>query len=104
MKYETERRDLIQTALEIYESRLVVGTWGNVSLRLPAEEAMLITPSGMDYRVLDIEDPVQVSLDGKKVEGQWKPSIETLYTGGLSLCQKPEPSVMCIVPCSAYAV
>ncbi|HHW62327.1 MAG TPA: class II aldolase/adducin family protein [Syntrophomonadaceae bacterium] len=106
MKYEAERRALIQTALEIYESQLVVGTWGNVSLRLPAEEAMLITPSGMDYKVLDIEDPVQVSLDGSRIQGRWKPSIETPLHRRIYLAM-PEVGAICHVHspyASAYAV
>lgn len=106
MKYESERRELLQTAREIYNSHLVVGTWGNVSLRLRGEDRMLITPSGMDYQTMEPEDLVAVSLDGQDVEGLWKPSAETpLHTEIYS--QMPEAGAICHVHspyASAYAV
>ncbi len=68
---------IIQTGKEIHLSGLVVGTWGNVSARIPGEENLIsITPSGMDYLSLTTEDLVLSNLAGKIVEGIRKPSIE----------------------------
>src|SRR5829696_5418170 len=63
------------------ESRLVAGTEGNVSARIP-EGNILITPSGLDYALTEPEDIVVVSLDGKTLKGAFEPSVETpMHTG-----------------------
>jgi L-fuculose-phosphate aldolase len=62
-------------------SGLVAGTEGNVSARTP-EGNVLITPSGLDYAVTEPEDIVVVSLNGKRLEGAFEPSVETpMHTG-----------------------
>ncbi len=62
-------------------SGLVVGTSGNVSARTPDGNA-LVTPSGLDYALMEPEDVVLVDLDGKVIEGSFEPSVETpMHTG-----------------------
>jgi L-fuculose-phosphate aldolase len=63
------------------DSGLVAGTEGNVSARTP-EGNVLITPSGLDYAVVEPEDVVLVSLEGEALEGAFEPSVETpMHTG-----------------------
>jgi L-fuculose-phosphate aldolase len=57
-------------------SGLVVGTTGNVSARTP-DGNVLVTPSGLDYAILEPEDVVLVDLDGKMLEGSFELSAET---------------------------
>src|SRR4051812_34725325 len=62
-------------------SGLVTGTSGNVSARTPDGD-VLITPSGLDYALLDPEDVVLVNLKGQVLEGSLEPSSETpMHTG-----------------------
>jgi L-fuculose-phosphate aldolase len=62
-------------------SGLVVGTSGNVSAGTP-DGNVLVTPSGLDYAVLEPEDVVLVDLDGKILDGPFEPSVETpMHTG-----------------------
>jgi len=77
MRYLQDRKEVLRTARQIYEEKLVPGTWGNVSQRVKHEPFMVITPSGMDYRVMTIEDIVLVNLEGEIIEGERIPSIET---------------------------
>lgn len=77
MKYLKERREVMNTAKEISNAKLVSGTWGNVSVRIENEPLMVITPSGMAYDTLTVEDMILVDLQGQVAEGNWKPSIET---------------------------
>ena len=50
-------------------------------MRTP-EGDVLITPSGLDYAVMEPEDVIPVSLDGETLGGAFEPSIETpMYTG-----------------------
>jgi len=62
-------------------SGLVVGTSGNLSARTP-EGDILITPSGLDYALLEPKDVVLVDLEGRVLEGCLEPSTETpMHTG-----------------------
>lgn len=77
MRYLKERKEVMDTAKEIYKANLVSGTWGNVSTRISGEKLMIITPSGMNYESLTVEDMVLVDMQGNVQEGCWKPSVET---------------------------
>ena len=59
--YEEERKKVLEIALKILHSGEVIGTAGNVSMRIKPkteedEELYAITPSSMDYDELDVED------------------------------------------------
>jgi L-fuculose-phosphate aldolase len=68
------RQDVIDTALAISRLGLSPGRSGNVSCRWG--EGMLITPSGMAYDKLGIEDIVFVARDGAVASNQRQPSSE----------------------------
>jgi L-fuculose-phosphate aldolase len=67
------RQQLIETAMAMNASGLNQGTSGNLSIR--CEEGMLITPSGMDYAGLSLDDIVWMDFDGNS-QGVRKPSSE----------------------------
>jgi len=74
---EALRRALISTALEMNRSGLNQGTSGNLSVR--SGEGMLITPTGLPYDQLEIDDIVYVpQQDGSPAggTGQRQPSSE----------------------------
>lgn len=77
MKYENERKEIINTGINMLDRGLTIGSWGNISLRLPAEELYAITPSGIRYDRIKPEDIVICNLEGEVVEGEKKPSIES---------------------------
>jgi len=68
------RKELIGTCLLLQKDGFFIGTWGNVSVRL--EKGFLITPSRMDYAVMQPDDLVVVSWEGTKLRGQRLPSSE----------------------------
>ena len=75
------RQEVVLTCRRMSASGLVAGTEGNVSARTP-EGDVLVTPSGLDYSVMEPEDVVLVSLDGETIEGAFEPSVETpMHTG-----------------------
>jgi len=59
------------------DSGLIVLTWGNVSEIDRENGYVVIKPSGVAYDTMKAEDMVVVDLDGKRVEGKWKPSSDT---------------------------
>ncbi len=68
-----KRQGLIDTAQAMNAAGLNQGTAGNLSVR--DGSGMLITPSGMDYAGLSMDDVVQMDFDGA-CKGLRKPSSE----------------------------
>lgn len=56
---------------------LITFTWGNVSEIDRESGCFAIKPSGVEYEQLKPEDMVIVDLNGKVVEGNYKPSSDT---------------------------
>ncbi|MCX4583037.1 class II aldolase/adducin family protein [Streptomyces sp. NBC_01481] len=67
-------RGLVATARRTATEGLVVGTSGNVSVRVGP--LVLVTPSGVPYDRLAPEDAVAVDLDGNQVLGDLAPTSE----------------------------
>ncbi|MFD7290437.1 class II aldolase/adducin family protein [Streptomyces sp. NPDC059863] len=67
-------RELVATARRTAGEGLVVGTSGNVSVRIG--ELILVTPSGVPYDQLTAEDTVGVDLGGRQVLGEFTPTSE----------------------------
>ncbi|MEU8982276.1 class II aldolase/adducin family protein [Streptomyces sp. NPDC058251] len=73
---EVERAwdELVATARRTVADGLVVGTSGNVSVRVA--DTVLVTPTGVPYDRLRPEDVVGVDLDGRQVRGSLLPTSE----------------------------
>ncbi|GAA2427945.1 class II aldolase/adducin family protein [Streptomyces mauvecolor] len=66
--------ELIDTARRTAAEGLVVGTSGNVSVRVG--ELVLVTPTGVPYDRLGPADTVAVDLEGRQVMGALRPTSE----------------------------
>lgn len=77
MLYQETREEVLKYAVKCLENGLIHGTAGNVSARVPGEEAVVITPSGIPYDTLSPEDLPVVSLHAEIIDGNLKPSSET---------------------------
>ena len=75
---EALRETLWELHLELPKNDLVKWTGGNVSARDPETGYVAIKPSGVRYEDLTPEDMVIVDLDGDVIEGELKPSSDTL--------------------------
>ena len=76
MKLEQERELLTEYGRRMSRAGLSVGTSGNLSIYVPEEGLMAITPSGLDYETTSPADIVVMDLDAHVVEGERKPSSE----------------------------
>ncbi|MCX7885530.1 MAG: class II aldolase/adducin family protein [Caloramator sp.] len=76
IKYEDIRIQIVEAGKNMLKSNLVVGTWGNISVRLPDNKGFAITPSGVDYNIIEPCDIVLMDFDGNIIDGNKKPSIE----------------------------
>ena len=73
-----ELKELVwKSNLLLPKYNLVTFTWGNVSGIDREKGLIVIKPSGVDYDTMTAEDMVVVDLEGKRVEGKWKPSSDT---------------------------
>ncbi|NLZ92941.1 MAG: class II aldolase/adducin family protein [Firmicutes bacterium] len=65
---------MLQTIKSMCQENLVLGTWGNISVR--EDNCFWITPSGMPYTAIQTQDFVKINLQTEETEGLWKPSSE----------------------------
>jgi L-ribulose-5-phosphate 4-epimerase len=73
---EEIREELVLLNLGLKENGLVTWTSGNVSIRDPQSGLMAIKPSGVKFPDLTPESMVVLDLDGKVIEGKFKPSSD----------------------------
>jgi L-fuculose-phosphate aldolase len=74
MRLSAQRKEIGSACRRMHRDRLVVGTSGNISVRV--DDLVAITPSGMDYETLAAEDVLVVGMDGAVVSGEHLPSSE----------------------------
>ncbi|HYL57420.1 MAG TPA: class II aldolase/adducin family protein [Candidatus Acidoferrales bacterium] len=53
------------------------GSAGNVSMLIPGESAIAVTPTRMRYDIMAVDDICVVDFELRRIEGERKPSIET---------------------------
>ena len=90
-KWNSEKKAVLEAAQQMDERGFVVGTSGNVSMRLGehnGRELLAITPNGRYYDLLDVDDIVIADFDGETVEGVLKLSIEKLLHIGIYKARK----------------
>lgn len=76
MLLKAERDLVVAYGKKLAAARLVTGTSGNLSIFNKAERLMVISPSGLDYQLMEPEDVVVMNLQQKVVDGTRKPSSE----------------------------
>jgi L-ribulose-5-phosphate 4-epimerase len=73
-----ERQQIVDMSLKLYRENLIVGTWGNLSMRVSrnGNEYYIVTPSGMEYEDTTLEDVLVLDKDGDILLGERKPTSE----------------------------
>ncbi|HEX4398550.1 MAG TPA: class II aldolase/adducin family protein [Trebonia sp.] len=74
MLLEREREEIVRACRKLSAAGLVVGTAGNVSVRM--DDLVAVTPSGVDYAELAARDVGVHRLDGTPVEARLAPTSE----------------------------
>ena len=77
MKYEVIRRQVLDAIHRAVDCGLIHGTSGNIAVRDRSENVVAISPSARPYTGMVPEDISVVTLDGKWIDGPYKPSSET---------------------------
>jgi L-fuculose-phosphate aldolase len=86
MKYQKDKisgykKDLAQFSRLSYDRGLVAARGGNLSIRIPGTERVLITPSGISLRDITPDIIIEVDIHGNLLRGKknLKPSKETPF-------------------------
>ena len=74
---EELKKSVLEANLDLVRYHLVTFTWGNVSGIDRERGLMVIKPSGVSYDGMKAEDMVVTDMEGKVVEGKYKPSSDT---------------------------
>ena len=84
--WQEGKRIVLEAGQKMLEKGLVVGTSGNVSLRLPPEgnrELLAITPNRRYYDLFTVDDIQVIDFEAEPVEGDLLPSAETMLHIGI---------------------
>jgi L-fuculose-phosphate aldolase len=84
--WDSEKKTVLEAAQKMAETGLVVGTSGNISMRLRepgGRELVAITPNNRHYDSMTVGDIGIVDLEGQLVEGELTTSIETMLHIGV---------------------
>ena len=73
---EELKEELVQLHMELPKHNLVVWTGGNISARDAESGLVVIKASGIRYEDMRPEHMVVLDLEGKMVEGDFKPSSD----------------------------
>jgi len=72
------RRKVVEVSKRLYTRGLVAGAGGNISARAPGSQEIFITPSGLCKGYLRPCDILKVDFEGNVIQGDLKPTSETL--------------------------
>jgi len=76
VKHPELRKAVLDANFELYESGLVISTFGNVSAIDRTQGLVAIKPSGVSYKAMNVGDIVVTDLDGNIVDGDLRPSSD----------------------------
>lgn len=71
------KQTVVSICQKLIEKKILMGTGGNISVRVAGEKAFAITPSNYDYAKMTPEDICVLGWDLSVIEGARKPSVES---------------------------
>jgi L-ribulose-5-phosphate 4-epimerase len=92
--FEEQKKEFVHTAQSLVRKGYFMATGGNISLRIPGQDAFAITPSNYDYFKMTPDDICVLDFDLNGVEGHLKPSVESGMHAGV---YQARPDVNAIV-------
>ena len=106
-KWHSEKKAVLEASQQMAERGFVVGTSGNVSMRLGehnGRELLAITPNARYYDTLDVDDIVVANFDGENVEGELHLSIEKMLHIGIYKARKKVNAIIHTHPVFGSAI
>jgi L-ribulose-5-phosphate 4-epimerase len=81
--FDPQKKHIVDSAQALVQKGYLMATGGNISLRILGQNAFAITPSNYDYFRMTPEDVCVLDLEGNRIEGQLKPSVESAMHGAI---------------------
>ncbi len=78
-----QKKLIVDTAQALVRKGYLMATGGNISLRIPGQNAFAITPSNYDYFKMTSDDVCIMDFELNKIEGHLKPSVESGMHGAI---------------------
>lgn len=106
-KWNSEKKAVLEAAQQMAQMGLVVGTSGNVSMRLrehSGRELLAITPNARYYDTLNVDDIVVADFEGENVEGELAISIERMLHIGIYKARKKVNAIIHTHPIFGSAI
>lgn len=75
-RIKEQKKEVLLAAKRAYADHLMAGTSGNMSMVVPEERLIVITPSSYDYSIMEEKDIVVIDFEGNIKEGHLNPSSE----------------------------
>jgi L-ribulose-5-phosphate 4-epimerase len=81
--FEFQKQQIVDTAQALVRKGYLMATGGNLSLRIPGQNAFAITPSNYDYMKMTASDVCILDLNLTMLDGHLKPSVESAMHGAV---------------------
>ncbi|HKZ43812.1 MAG TPA: class II aldolase/adducin family protein [Anaerolineales bacterium] len=85
---------IVESAQLLVKKGYLESTGGNLSIRIPGQEALAITPTNFDYMKMTADDICILDLQLNKLEGKLDPSVESGFHAGI---YQVRPDVQAII-------
>ena len=82
-KYDEYKRLVLEYSQALARKGYLVGTGGNLSVRIEGEAALAITPSNYDYLKMTLDDVCILDFALNAIESERKPSVESALHAGV---------------------
>lgn len=94
-RFHPYQQDVVDTARKLVRKGYLMATGGNLSVRIPGENAFAVTPSNYDYAKMEPEDVCVLRLDDlRPIESRRRPSVESAMHAGILRARKDVHAVV----------
>lgn len=81
--FDLQKTQIVDTAQALVRKGYLMATGGNLSLRIPGQNAFAITPSNYDYFKMTPDDVCVLDFNLTMIDGRLKPSVESAMHGAV---------------------
>jgi L-ribulose-5-phosphate 4-epimerase len=91
---QTAKKTVVEICKKLIEKGILMGTGGNVSVRVAGQKALAITRSNYDYTKMTPDDICVLGWDGSVIESSFKASVESSMHAAI---YEHRPDTNCVI-------
>lgn len=81
--FDLQKKQIVETAQALVQKGYLMATSGNLSVRIPMQNAFAITPSNYDYMKMTPDDVCILDFELNMLEGRLDASVESAMHGAI---------------------